>query len=74
MTYGKHHEATVLEVVQPPYIFCFSYGDLDGGLVRVVSLPDFPLYRREPTNDKMVVRELYKVMSGANVVDRKSVV
>ena len=68
MTYGKHHEATVLEVVQPPYIFCFSYGDLNGGPVRVVSLPDFTLYRREPTNDKLVVRELYNVMSSADTI------
>lgn len=68
MTYGNHHEATVLEVVQPPYIFCFSYGDIDGGPVKVFSLPDFPLYKKEPRNDREVVKKLHSVLSSADTI------
>lgn len=68
MTYGKFHEASILEVVRAPYIFCFSYADINGGKPKVVALPDFPLYKKEPYNDREVVKELYKVISGADLI------
>ena len=68
MTYGKFHEATILEVIRSPYIFCFSYADVDTGKVKSVSLPDFPLYKREPYNDREVVKRLYKVISESDQI------
>lgn len=68
MTYGPFHEANILEAVQTPYIFCFSYGDVEGGRVKVVSLPDFPLYKKDPHNDREIVKELYRVLSSTDTV------
>lgn len=67
-TYGKFHEATILSVVKAPYIFCFSYADIKGGKPKVVSLPDFPLYKKDPTNDYEVVKKLHEVMSSADYI------
>ena len=66
MTYGPFHEASILEVVRAPYIFCFSYADIDNKRPRVVALPDFPLYKKEPYNDREVVKKLYEVISSAD--------
>lgn len=68
MTYGRFHEATILEVISPPYLFCFSYAPTKGGKAKVVSLPDFPLYKREPRNDREVVKALYRVISASDVI------
>ena len=61
-TYGKHHEAQVLEVERYQYLFCFSYKEPRGKVI-TVSLRDFPSYKRQPYNDKMVVKELHSVLS-----------
>ena len=66
MTYGKFHEASILEVVRAPYIFCFSYADIETKRPKVVALPDFPLYKKEPYNDREVVKKLYEVISSAD--------
>lgn len=68
MTYGKFHEATILENIASPYILCFSYNKFEGGQTKVVSLPDFPLYKREPHNDRALVKELYRVLSNVDCV------
>lgn len=68
MTYGKFHEASILSVVRAPYVFCFSYLDIKKKKAKVVSLPDFPLYKKEPYNDKEVLKSLHKVISSADYV------
>ena len=68
MTYGKFHEAVVLSVVRPQYLFCFSYMDIDSKKARVVSLTDFPLYKKDPHNDREVVKALHKIISEADYI------
>lgn len=68
MTYGKFHEASVLSVVRAPYIFCFAYMEINGKKPKVVSLIDFPLYKKDPYNDREVVKALYAVMSEADII------
>lgn len=68
MTYGKFHEASILSVVRPQYIFCFSYKEIDSKKTKVVSLTDFPLYKKDPHNDRDVVKALYEVIAGADYI------
>lgn len=66
-TYGKNFEATVLETELYQYIFCFGYKE-PGGTTKVVSLWDFPLYKKEPFNDREVVLALHKLLSDVDFV------
>ena len=67
-TYGQMHEATILSFEKAPYLFCFAYADIKGGKPKVVSLPDFKLYKTEPTNDREVVKKLHEVMSSVDFI------
>jgi DNA polymerase elongation subunit (family B) len=62
------YEANVLEIVERPYILCFSYKWLGERSVKVVSLLDFPLYNKDPKNDRMVVKEIRKLLDEADFV------
>lgn len=64
--YGKDYEASVLHTELYQYMFCFSYKV--NNVTKVVSLNDFPLYKRDPFNDREVIKELYKVLSTADLV------
>ena len=70
-TYATY-EASILKIEQPSYILCFSYAWIDPSSddfeVRVVTLRDFALYRREPTNDREVVKVLHELLSEADYI------
>lgn len=67
-TYGKFHEASILSVIRAPYLFCFSWKDVTKKKTHVVALPDFPLYKKDPRNDREVVKKLHEVLSQSDVV------
>jgi hypothetical protein len=66
--WGKYEQNLVWSI-QDWYILCFSYRWL-GERKRTVSiaLPDYKLYKKEPTNDYEVVRVLHRLFSEADVV------
>lgn len=66
-TYGKNYEASVLHTETYQYMFCFSYQWL-GGATRVVSLTDFPLYKKDPFNDLEVIKAYYAITEEANLI------
>jgi DNA polymerase III epsilon subunit-like protein len=72
MTYGPFHEASVLSVIRAPYIFCFAYCEVEAGKPigkpKVVSLTDYSLYEKEPFNDRLVARELHRIISSADII------
>lgn len=50
------------------YLLCFAYKWLGDSKVRTVSLPDFPRYERDKTDDKDVAKALWKLFDEADIV------
>lgn len=61
-------EQNVLEVVEDPYILCFSYKWLGEEETHVVSLRDFPNYKRNKKTDKNLVKKLHELLDEADIV------
>lgn len=61
-------EQDVIEVIKPRQIICFSWKWLGEKKTNVLSLPDFPGYKRDRDNNKALVSELHKVISKANII------
>lgn len=62
------YETNSLEILKDWYILCFSYKWLHLKETHVVALPDFPLYKKDPENDREVVRRLWELFNEADVV------
>lgn len=65
--WGKY-EQNVIAYEEEWHILCFAYKWLDEKRTHVVSLPDFPLYAKEPDNDREVVKRLQELFTEADVV------
>lgn len=65
--WGKY-EQNVLAFEQEWYILCFAYKWLGEKKTHVVALPDFKLYKKEPTNDYEVVKRLHELFDEADVI------
>jgi len=55
-------------IEQDWYILCWGAKWLEKKEVMSSALPDFPLYKKEPRNDKHVLQELWKLLDEADVV------
>lgn len=66
-TWGLY-EQDVIEAVETSYLLCFAYKQLGKRGVHSFSLPDFPLYKREPHNDRELVKKLWEVINSADVI------
>jgi hypothetical protein len=60
------YEQNVIRVVKESYILCFSYKWFGDKTVKVVSLPDFKLYKRDREDDRDVVRALWSLFDEAD--------
>lgn len=65
-TWSKY-ETNVIEYTQDWFILCVSWKWL-GGKVESVSLPEFPLYKKDKTDDKEVVTKVWQVLNEADIV------
>lgn len=65
--WGKWQQ-DVIEYKEEWYILCFAYKWLGEKKTHVVSLPDFRLYKKEPHNDREVVKKLHELFSEADVI------
>lgn len=65
--WGKYQQ-DVIAYEEEWHILCFAYKWLGERTTHVVALPDFPLYKREPRNDKEVVKKLKELFDEADVV------
>ena len=63
------HEQDALEVLEHRQIITVSWKWLgEKGLPKVLSLPDFPLYKRDPKNNLQLVKHLHSLMEQADIV------
>lgn len=65
--WGKY-EQDVIAYESEWYMMTFSYKWLGEKRVIARGLPDYPLYKKQPENDKALVSELHKLFSDADVV------
>jgi len=61
-------EANVLRVVQQWHMLCFSYKWLGEKKTRVISLPQFSSYKKNPTDDRYLVEALHGLFEQADVI------
>jgi hypothetical protein len=67
-TYGPRWEAHMIEIIEEKRIISFAWKWLGETQVRVLALPDFPGYKRNPKSSKALLRELHKLIGQADVV------
>jgi hypothetical protein len=65
--WGRYEQNT-LAVKQHWYILCFAHKWLGEKQTYVKSLPDFKTYKKDPTNDELLVTELWKLFNQADVI------
>lgn len=66
-TWGKY-EQNVIEFMEEWHMLTFSYKWLGEKTTHVRSLPDYKLYRKEPKNDRELVKELWKLFDEADAI------
>lgn len=65
--WGKY-EQDALWYEREGYMFCFSYKFLGDKRTRVLSLPDFKTYKKNPHDDKELIQALYALFEEADVI------
>jgi hypothetical protein len=63
--FGNTYKANIAKTVQEMYVFGFSWKPL-GKKVQSCYIWDFPLYKKDPTNDIEVVKKWVEVVSAAD--------
>lgn len=66
-TWGVY-EQNALEVIKDWHLMSFAYKWADETRTHCLALPDFPLYRREPTNDRELAKSLWSLFNEADVI------
>lgn len=61
--YGKKYETNIIEEERDWFVMSFSVKILGQKKVRTYALADFPLYKKDPTNDFEVIKELWKTFN-----------
>ncbi len=65
--WGKY-EQNVIAYEEQWHILCFAYKWLGERTTHVVALPDFDLYKKDPSSDYEVVKRLHELFNEADVV------
>ena len=65
--WGKH-EQEVIDFQKEWYMLSFAYKWLGEKTVKAYSLPDFKTYKKDKTNDKELLKMLWKLLDEADVV------
>lgn len=65
--WGKY-EQDVIEYVSEWHMLCFAYRWLGENKTHVVALPDFGLYKKDPSNDLELIKVLYSLFDEADVL------
>jgi hypothetical protein len=63
------YEQNSLKVEEDWYMLCFAakwYGEK--GQTKAFALPDYPLYKKDPTNDLELVKDLWRHLDAADIV------
>lgn len=62
------YEQNVATVLRDPYILTVAWKWLGDSKINVMSLPDFPAFKSDQTNDASLVREMAKLFDEADVI------
>lgn len=62
------YETNVVRKKQNGYLLCFAVRQQGKAKIDVYALPDFPLWKKDKTNDRDLVKKLHEVMSQADVI------
>lgn len=65
--WGKY-EQNVIEYVSEWYVLCFAYKWLGDAKTHVLGLPDFASYKKNPEDDKQLLKALWDLFDQADVV------
>jgi len=65
-TWGRWDQ-NVVDIEQDWHLLCFAYKWAHLKEAHTVGLPDFPLYQKDPTNDREVVKALWALFDEADV-------
>lgn len=63
-----YKEGNIIWTEKHWYILSFAYKWLNKKGVNVLALPDFDTYKKEPENDKLLVKELWKLFNESDVI------
>jgi hypothetical protein len=66
-TWGLY-EQNVTKVLQDWHLLCFAYKWLGEKKVKVKGLPDYPLYKKDPKNDRELAKDLHKLFDEADII------
>lgn len=64
--WGKY-EQDVIEFKKEWYMMSFAY-KWEGESTQVMALPDYALYKKDTTNDKELVKEVWKIIDAADII------
>lgn len=62
----ENYEANVVKMLRPTFMVCFSMKI--GKKIETWSLWDFPLFKKDPKNDKALVDKLHQLMNGVDFI------
>lgn len=65
--WGKWQQ-DVIQYDKEWYILCFAYKWLGEKKTHVIALPDFSLYKKEPYNDRELVKKLHELFNEADII------
>lgn len=65
--WGKY-EQNVIDYEKEWYTLCFAYKWLGDKTTKAYSLPDFDLYKKDKSNDKLLIQEMWNLFDKADVV------
>jgi len=64
----KLWDTSIIEVVRDTYLLSFAWKWYNKKKTDVLALPDFPLYKKEPHNDRDLTKKLWELFDEADIV------
>ena len=61
------YEQNAVDVEKDWYMLSFAYKWLDSN-VHVIGLPDFPIYKKDPENDRDLIKKLWELFNQADII------
>lgn len=62
------YETNVVRKISDSYLLCFAVKRKGRSKIESYALPDFPLWKKDKTNDRDLVKKLHEIMSESDVI------
>lgn len=66
--WGKLWETDIIGVHEPWYMLSFAYKWMGSDRIHFHGLPDYPLFKRDKMDDRMLLKDLHTMLDAADVV------